>query len=654
MEQPTLDTLLQEGPFSDRYQIIKLIGTGGMGNVYLANDIFLDKEKIALKILHLELCKEEKQVARFLREVQLTRKVTHPNVVRTFDIGKCEGRLFFTMEYAEGQNLHELFTETPCPFEMAAQIMLEVLRGLAAIHEAGIIHRDLKPNNIMITTAGLLKIMDFGIARPFCSDLTSQHEIVGSAPYMAPEVWVGRDVGCQADLYSLAIMIYELITGTVPFEADTAAEMMCKHLESRAVSPDVLVPELPIWFTEIIMRQLRKTSCDRAASAQELAGIIEGQLGAVGSQIDFNQQQLRSQTLVPPQSVLSQYDFPEHIIPQVMTDRPITNDDGLPPEPSLTNFGWKNTTLDEVEEVNPAQNPISQAYSQQYSTSLSSLTALSSVDLRYQAKNIWRSIFKRVTTALLFSAAVLVLFVSIYHLSLSEIVFDMAKEGTLGLILATAINIFWGSLIVAVSHLVISSINFSLQRNFITWFGNATKLVILVGLMSVISMVQLELASSKLVPSYSITNINRIIGRNVETVWRSALLIPPSYSGNQVEAVKNSHRQKVDKNPAANKYEYLISFFLFWIILHNLIFIDLLKRGSFATLILSFAFFAPLLLLQSSLEELYGGSVDLLSLSIVNYQISLSSISAVSALGNWLLILGLIALGLFSYHRGKY
>lgn len=653
MEQTTIDTLLEQGVFTDRYRVVKLIGSGGMGNVYLAEDTILDNERVALKILHAELCREEKQVARFLREVQLTRKVTHPNVVRTFDIGNHEGRLYFTMEYAEGQNLHELFTEDPCPPELCAQIMMEILRGLAAIHEAGIIHRDLKPNNIMITTAGLLKIMDFGVARPFSSNLTSQHEIVGSAPYMAPEVWLGREVSFQADLYSLGVMIYELITGMVPFEAESAAEMMCKHLELVPVSPEVLNASVPSWLAETIMRQLRKSACDRAPGAQELAEMIELRLGAGGEQINFTQSHINisqdfemREPFTSKPGLQGQVNLTAHDgLP--LLDRPLSG--GAP----LTGYDWCRNELPEVSAATSDQTALSRAYSEQYSQSLSSLAAISSAEMGCEAKLARRETLKKTIRSLGFSMVTLILLASLYQLLFVNVVADMKQEGPLGIILATIINVFYGSLLVTISQLLLAGLGFLPQRSMMLWFENTAKLTLLTGLMTVISLVHLEISSSKLVPHYSLENIQRSVKRNTESVWRAALLIPPPSPVIKQKAVLKSINDKSAPVYPGNSYEYLIAFALFWIVLHNLLFVDLLKRGGLATLGLTYAFFVPLLLLQSSLDSLYSGQPLIISLPIAGHQIVLTIQSALYAIFNWLLLLTVAFFGVVGASRAR-
>ncbi|MBN8550191.1 MAG: serine/threonine protein kinase [Deltaproteobacteria bacterium] len=264
-------------PFAGRYILKKLLGSGGMGAVYLATDSMLGDDEVALKILHSQLCQNEKHTKRFLREVQLTRKVTHPNVVRTFDAGRENGRLYFTMEYAQGVTLKEKLAAGPMDLEQCASILREISKGLYAIHQADIIHRDLKPGNVLLTPEGFIKITDFGVAKPGVSDLTGHNEVIGSIPYMAPEVWVGRNVGPAADFYALGVVAYEMATGGLPFEAESPVEMMCKHLETVPVPPIELRPEMPMWLNDLILRMLQKDQIDRPSGAEEIVKFLNEQ-----------------------------------------------------------------------------------------------------------------------------------------------------------------------------------------------------------------------------------------------------------------------------------------------------------------------------------------------------------------------------------------
>jgi hypothetical protein len=260
--------------FADRFTIERLLGRGGMGAVYLSRDLMLDDEVIALKILHRDLCKDERHAKRFLREVQLARRVGHPNVVRTFEVGQYEGQLYFTMEYAAGPNLKDrapggIFQ----PFDLIP-LLAQICDGLAAIHELQIIHRDLKPGNIIVTAGDIVKITDFGVARPPRSDLTGHNEVVGSLPYMSPEMWKGVELKPVADLYSLGIMAYELLTGKVPFEDENAAEIMRLHLYETPPRLTEVMPHIPKFLDDWVFSLLEKDPKNRPQSAQEAGDIL--------------------------------------------------------------------------------------------------------------------------------------------------------------------------------------------------------------------------------------------------------------------------------------------------------------------------------------------------------------------------------------------
>lgn len=242
-----------------------------MGEVFEAFDTVLEGELVALKILREELCSDERHAKRFLREVQLTRKVTSPCVVRTFDAGRVGTQLYFTMELVEGHTLKEHVQRQRLNWRESLEIVLQIAEGIAAIHEAGIIHRDLKPSNVIVTDSGVVKIADFGVARPGESDLTGQHEVVGSTPYMAPEVWLGRDVGPAADLYALGVLWFWLLTNELPFDAASAAEAMTRHLQYVPVPPHVSDPQIPEWVSATVMLLLRKEPAERPNSARKLA-----------------------------------------------------------------------------------------------------------------------------------------------------------------------------------------------------------------------------------------------------------------------------------------------------------------------------------------------------------------------------------------------
>lgn len=242
---------------SDRYGILDELGAGAMGKVYLAQDLLLN-EKIALKILRRELLHDEQSQKRFLREISLTRKVTHPNVVRTYEAGRYLDQYFVSMEYVPGVTLKEYLHETPVPPDEAIHIFKQIADGLSAIHKEDIIHRDLKLTNIIITSDKLIKITDFGIARPKTSELTTQDDMLGTATHMAPEIWRGDEATKQADLYSLGVILYELLTGILPFNASSPMELMYSHLHVQPTPPKNVLDGCPEHLNKLALDLLEK------------------------------------------------------------------------------------------------------------------------------------------------------------------------------------------------------------------------------------------------------------------------------------------------------------------------------------------------------------------------------------------------------------
>lgn len=261
--------------FADRYDVDELLGEGGMGRVFLVRDTLLSGAQVALKVLRREFSQDEKHAARFLREIQTTRQVSHPNVVRTYEAGRAGAVLFFTMEYVEGDSLkEELERNGTLSAAQVESVLLDVCAGLDAIHAAGVIHRDLKPSNVILSEKGA-KIADFGVARPFTSELTAHHEVIGSAEYMAPEQWRGAEIGAAADIYALGVVLYELLVGEVPFRGETPAELMCQHIEAQPVSPAACNAEVPLWLSALVMKMLSKAPESRPQSGAQIRDLVQ-------------------------------------------------------------------------------------------------------------------------------------------------------------------------------------------------------------------------------------------------------------------------------------------------------------------------------------------------------------------------------------------
>ncbi len=280
------ETLHPGTVLASRYEVERLIGSGGMASVYLVKDIQGDGKKVALKMLHRQFAEDKSYVKRFLREVQLMSKVSDKNIVKTYEIGTDEGKIFFTMEYVPSDSLESLLDKYSFTERQIAEIIIEICKGLRVIHEFGIIHRDLKPANILVMKEGEIKITDFGVARDKYSRLTTKTQKVGSVCYMAPEIWLGKKLNSAVDFYSLGVVLYEMVTGDVPFEHEWPGELMRRHLEEPVIPPRERNPHVPSWLNELIMRLLAKSPKSRPKSAEEIIVYVKlyGPLGAEGSE----------------------------------------------------------------------------------------------------------------------------------------------------------------------------------------------------------------------------------------------------------------------------------------------------------------------------------------------------------------------------------
>lgn len=253
---------------SERYVIERLLGSGGMGAVYLVADRVLGDERVALKVLHAQFTFDQRYTQRFLREVQLMRRVSHANIVRTFEVGTDGDIVYFTMEYAAGVSLLDLMEKRDLKAVELRDFIIQVCEGLQAIHDAGIIHRDMKPENIIFLPDGTVKITDFGVARPENSDLTAHNEVVGSSFYIAPEIWLGDPVTSATDLYSIGVVLYELSTGELPFAGKTPQAQMRCHLYQKPLPPRELDKNVPLWLNKLILHLLEKNPQSRPKSAR--------------------------------------------------------------------------------------------------------------------------------------------------------------------------------------------------------------------------------------------------------------------------------------------------------------------------------------------------------------------------------------------------
>lgn len=256
---------------NDRYQIIKSIGEGGMANVYLAYDTILDRN-VAVKVLRGDLSQDEKFVRRFQREALSASSLSHPNVVEVYDVGEDNGSYYIVMEYIEGKHLKELIKKRgKLTLSEVIDIMMQICDGLATAHDSYIIHRDIKPQNIMILDSGLVKITDFGIAMALNStQLTQTNSVMGSVHYLPPEQASGKGSTMQSDIYSMGILMYELLSGSLPFRGDNAVEIALKQLKEPIPNLKTKIPELPNSIVNIVKRATAKNPKNRYSDAREM------------------------------------------------------------------------------------------------------------------------------------------------------------------------------------------------------------------------------------------------------------------------------------------------------------------------------------------------------------------------------------------------
>lgn len=272
----TREELTTGATFADRYQIIEELGKGGMGKVYKVLDKET-KEKIALKLIKPDIAADKKTVERFRNELTSARKISHKNVCRMYDLGKEKGSYFITMEFVPGEDLKS-FIRRAAPLSTARTLSIakQICKGLEEAHLKGVVHRDLKPQNIMIDKQGNVRIMDFGIARSVQSKrITGEGVMIGTPDYMSPEQVDGKEVDYRTDIYSLGIILYEMVTGRVPFEGDTPFSIGIKQKSEPPKDPKELNPQLPDELSRVILKCLEKERTQRYQSAEEIRSDLE-------------------------------------------------------------------------------------------------------------------------------------------------------------------------------------------------------------------------------------------------------------------------------------------------------------------------------------------------------------------------------------------
>jgi serine/threonine-protein kinase len=284
MAEPTEGTIID-----DRYRVLSRIGTGGMADVFLAEDLQLGRQ-VALKILHRRFAEDTEFVERFRREASSAAGLSHPNIVSVFDRGEWDGTYYIAMEYLPGRSLKTIVREEGAMAPSAAiATVIEILRAARFAHQHGVIHRDLKPHNVIVDDEGRVRVTDFGIARAGASDMTQTGSIMGTAQYLSPEQAQGHAVSAASDVYAVGIVLYELLTGRLPFDGETAVTIALKQVAEPATPPSRLNPAVTPALDAVVLRALAKDPAHRFADADEFIAALEAaRLGpGTGSTVPF-------------------------------------------------------------------------------------------------------------------------------------------------------------------------------------------------------------------------------------------------------------------------------------------------------------------------------------------------------------------------------
>jgi eukaryotic-like serine/threonine-protein kinase len=258
-----------------RYRVLTRLGAGGMAEVYCAEDQQLGR-RVALKLLHRRFAEDEQFVERFRREASSAAGLQHPSIVGVFDRGEWEGTYYIAMEYIEGRTLKEVILERgPAPPDAAVDVTIQILRAARFAHQRGVVHRDIKPHNVLIDPEGRVKVTDFGIARAGASDMTETGSVMGTAQYLSPEQAQGEPVDARSDLYSIGIVLYELLTGRVPFDAESTVTVALKQVSEAPVPPSEVDASVPAWLEAVVMKALEKDPVHRFQDADEFIAALQ-------------------------------------------------------------------------------------------------------------------------------------------------------------------------------------------------------------------------------------------------------------------------------------------------------------------------------------------------------------------------------------------
>ena len=261
---------MQNITLDNRYKIIEKIGIGGMADVYKGEDALLGRT-VAIKILHQNFAGDEEFVSRFKREAQAAGRLSHPNIVNMYDVGMDQGFHYIVMEYVEGETLKEYITaHGKLSIDSAVKFTIAIAEGLEHAHAMGIVHCDIKPHNILITPNGRVKVTDFGIARAINTPMMQTTSVLGSAHYLSPEQASGKAVNGSTDIYSLGVVLYEMLTGRVPYEGDTPVSVALKHVREKLIPPTRYNQSIPPLLEAAVMKALAKNPNDRFVSITEM------------------------------------------------------------------------------------------------------------------------------------------------------------------------------------------------------------------------------------------------------------------------------------------------------------------------------------------------------------------------------------------------